>query len=75
VVQGVSGSLWGGDRVFASGGRSGSSWWKEMVRISDGVYSLGGGWFGDCVLKKVGDGTETFFWTDSWLNGTPLCER
>ncbi|GAU21296.1 hypothetical protein TSUD_287060 [Trifolium subterraneum] len=39
---------------------------------SDG---LRGGWFGEGVLKKVGDGTETFFWTDPWLGGTPLCVR
>ncbi|GAU40603.1 hypothetical protein TSUD_28090 [Trifolium subterraneum] len=61
--------------VCESRGRSGSSWWREIVRIRDGVDGLGGGWFGEGVLKKVGDGTETFFWTDPWLGGTPLCVR
>jgi hypothetical protein len=23
----------------------------------------------------VRDGTETFFWTDPWLDGTPLCAQ
>ncbi|MCI83518.1 putative non-LTR retroelement reverse transcriptase, partial [Trifolium medium] len=34
-----------------------------------------GGWFGEIVLKKVGDGSETSFWTDTWLDETPLCVR
>ncbi|MCI05300.1 C-terminal binding protein, partial [Trifolium medium] len=46
------------------GGRKGSSW-----------GDLGGGWFGEYVSKKVGDGVDTFFWTDPWLGGIPLCER
>jgi hypothetical protein len=33
------------------------------------------GWFGECVTRKVGDGTDTFFWSDPWLGGIPLCER
>jgi hypothetical protein len=53
----------------------GSAWWREIVRIRDGV---GGGedrWFGEGVARKVGDGTDTFFWTDPWVGGKPLCER
>ncbi|GAU17962.1 hypothetical protein TSUD_330870 [Trifolium subterraneum] len=57
------------------GGRSGSSWWREIARIRDGVADIGGGWFGESVVRKVGDGVETFFWTDPWLDGIPLCER
>jgi hypothetical protein len=26
-------------------------------------------------VKKVGDGTKTFLWTNPCLGGTPLCER
>jgi hypothetical protein len=29
----------------------------------------------ECILRKVRDGTETFFWTDPWLDGTPLCAQ
>jgi hypothetical protein len=57
------------------GGRSGSSWWREIMRIRDGVDGLGGRWFRESVQKKVGDGTETFFWTDTWIGGTALCVR
>jgi hypothetical protein len=55
--------------VCETGGRNGSSWWREIVRIRDGVDGLGGRWFGECVLKKVGDWTGTFFWNDSRLDG------
>jgi hypothetical protein len=27
------------------------------------------------VARKVGDGTDTFFWSDPWLGGIPLYER
>ncbi|PNX57487.1 hypothetical protein L195_g050426, partial [Trifolium pratense] len=27
------------------------------------LHGGGGGWFGECVLKKVGDETKIFFWT------------
>ncbi|GAU36561.1 hypothetical protein TSUD_277670 [Trifolium subterraneum] len=57
------------------GGRSESSWGREIVRIRDGVADIGGRWFGESVVRKVGDGVGTFFWTDTWLEGIPLCER
>ncbi|MCI35465.1 putative non-LTR retroelement reverse transcriptase related protein, partial [Trifolium medium] len=44
-----------------AGGRSGSSWWREIVRIYDGVDGLGDGWFGECVLKNVGMGRRHSF--------------
>jgi hypothetical protein len=56
-------------------GRSGSSWWREIGRIRDGVGVLSGGWFVECVSKKVGDSLDTFFWTDPWLDGLSLWER
>ncbi|MCI64771.1 cytochrome P450, partial [Trifolium medium] len=31
-------------------------------------------WFRESVVKQVGDGSETFFWTDPWIGGSPLCE-
>ncbi|GAU49175.1 hypothetical protein TSUD_133700 [Trifolium subterraneum] len=53
----------------------GSSWWREIVKIREGVGGLGGGWFRESVVKRVGVGATTFFWTDPWLGGIPLCER
>jgi len=57
------------------GGRSCSSWWREVGRIRDGGGYDGGGWFRECVSKKVGDGTDTLFWFDRWLGLVPLCVR
>jgi hypothetical protein len=45
------------------------------VRIRDGVGGVGGDWFGESVTRRVGDGLDTFFWSDPWLGGAPLCER
>jgi hypothetical protein len=57
------------------GGRSVSSWWREIAKIRDGVGDVEGGWFVERVSKKVGDGTNTFFWYDRWLGDTPFCTR
>ncbi|PNX91700.1 kinesin-like protein, partial [Trifolium pratense] len=57
------------------GGRRGSSWWREIARIREGVGEPGGRWFGEHVVRRVGDGSDTLFWTDPWLDETPLCER
>jgi hypothetical protein len=43
------------------GGRRGSSWWREIVRIRDGVGGDERGLFGEAVTKKVGDETNTLF--------------
>jgi hypothetical protein len=53
----------------------GSVWWREIVRIRDGVGGLRDGWFKECVLRWVEDGTKTLFWSDPWLDGVPMCER
>ncbi|GAU39187.1 hypothetical protein TSUD_147950 [Trifolium subterraneum] len=57
------------------GGMRGSSWWREIVNIWEGRGDIGVGWFGDCISKKVGEGSGTLFWTDPWLEGIPLSER
>jgi hypothetical protein len=56
VVSSVGGSLWVGAGPV-EGGRTGSAWWREIVRIRDGVGELGDCWFGESVTRKVGDGT------------------
>ncbi|MCI63124.1 cysteine-rich receptor-like protein kinase, partial [Trifolium medium] len=58
------------------GGRRGSSWWKEIARIRDGVSVVGEtGWFEEGIVRRIGNGEETLFWTDSWLGGVPLSVR
>jgi hypothetical protein len=44
-----------------------SSWWREVVKIRDGVEDANGGWFGERVSKVLGAGNNTFFWFDNWL--------
>jgi hypothetical protein len=56
------------------GGRKGSSWWREISRIREGG-DLGDRWFEEHVSRRVGDGSDTFFWTDPWVEGILLCER
>ncbi|CAJ2679133.1 unnamed protein product [Trifolium pratense] len=57
------------------GGRRGSLWWREIARIRDGGSEPGGRWFQEPVVKRVGDGSDTFFWTDPWVDEIPLCQR
>ncbi|GAU48313.1 hypothetical protein TSUD_405300 [Trifolium subterraneum] len=57
------------------GGTRGSSWWREVACIRDGGGEAGGGWFEGNISRQVGDESDTFFLTDPWLDGTPLCER
>ncbi|GAU10810.1 hypothetical protein TSUD_425590, partial [Trifolium subterraneum] len=58
------------------GGSRGSSWWREIVKLRDGEGAEGGmGWFAQGIERKVGSGAETFFWSDPWLGGVPLCVR
>ncbi|GAU11147.1 hypothetical protein TSUD_197710 [Trifolium subterraneum] len=61
--------------ILCVGGTSGSSWWREIGRIREGGGELGGGCFGEHISKLLGDGSDTFFWTDPWLDGTTLCAR
>jgi hypothetical protein len=43
-----------------------------LCRVRDGVGSDPGSWFDDNVRRVVGNGRNTFFWTDNWLGGVPL---
>jgi hypothetical protein len=37
------------------GGQSGSLWWREVVKILDGVGIAGGGWFEESIVRRVGN--------------------
>jgi len=43
------------------GGRDGSSWWWEIVRIRDGLGVEGGSWFEESIQKKAGNDFNTYF--------------
>ena len=63
------------DGVLREGGMRASYWWKEVGRVRDGGGGVGGGWFKYNIFKKVGDGRDTLFWTDPWLERGPLAVR
>ena len=50
------------DGGLEDGGQSFSSWWREIVRIKDGIGEGWEGWFAGCVRRRVGDGADTNFW-------------
>jgi hypothetical protein len=65
VVSGVGGSV-----------RRGSPWWEEIARIMDEVCEAAErGWFEEGVVRWVGNGMETLFWSNPWLGGVPLSVR
>jgi hypothetical protein len=48
----------------------------EILRIQDGVREAAEReWFEEGVVRRVGNGMETLFWSDPWLGGVPLGER
>ncbi|GAU21280.1 hypothetical protein TSUD_286900 [Trifolium subterraneum] len=60
--------------VWEAGGR-GPTWLCVVARIRDGEGAVGGAWFAEGVAKRVGNGADTSFWSDPWLDGVPLCVR
>jgi hypothetical protein len=51
----------------------GSAWWREIVKIRDGVGGLRDDWFRERVTGNVGDETDTLFWTNPWVSKIALC--
>jgi len=43
------------------------------VSIRDGVGEVGGAWFSDNIVRKIGNGENTLFWTGHWVGSSPLC--
>jgi hypothetical protein len=35
----------------------------------------GGNWFEETIQRKVGNGSNTYFWTDTWVESVPLRGR
>jgi len=63
------------DGGLEAGGRSCSSWWREIVRIRDSLGEGSEGWFMSSVRRQVGDGADTDFWRDRWCGPVPLRDR
>jgi hypothetical protein len=53
------------------GGRDSSVWWQMLSGVRRGVGVGMEGWFEDNIRRRVGGGSETYFWTDNWVGGAP----
>jgi hypothetical protein len=51
------------------GGREASVWWKDVSALRSEE------WFQGNVRKVVGDGKNTLFWSDVWVDAVPLRVR
>jgi hypothetical protein len=52
---------------------SSSCWWKDICSLDRVVASTN--WLVDSLVRKVGNGASTFFWTSNWVNGAPLASQ
>jgi len=50
---------------LSEGGKDGSTWWKDLVGIRNGLGMEMGSWFDDSLRRSVENGVDTYFWTDS----------
>jgi hypothetical protein len=57
------------------GGVTGSAWWREIVKIQNGIGVEGGSWFEESISKRLGNGLNTFFWSDCWVGTVSLMEK
>jgi len=53
----------------------GSAWWREIVKIQNGISVEGGSWFEESITKRLGNGLNTFFWSDCWVGTKSFMER
>jgi len=44
-----------------------------MASIRDGLGDVGGVWFRDNIVCKVGNRENTLFWSEHWVGSLPLC--
>jgi hypothetical protein len=58
--------VWSNRRIPGSS----SSWWKEICTL-EGVVPLKN-WLGDSIVRKVGNGGSTLFWSSNWIGGASL---
>lgn len=49
-----------------------SVWSNNLIDIKCGVGAGVGRWFDDILGREVGNGTQTLFWWDMWIDGMIL---
>jgi hypothetical protein len=50
----------------------GSVWWRNINQIRMGAGLIDSRWLVDNIIRRVGDGRDTLFWVDPWLDECPL---
>lgn len=75
VLKSLYGSIgMGGETGLREGKFStGSKWWVDLGTVFVGQGNRN--WFGQGVEKIVGNGRETMFWHDIWVNDAPLSTK
>jgi hypothetical protein len=53
--------------------RSRSQWWRDLISIRKLQGRGGEDWFEENIRREVGDGKNTYFWKDPWVEGESLC--
>jgi len=53
----------------SEGGRVASAWWRDISVLRSEE------WFHGNVSRVVGDGKNTLFWTDVWVDGVSFRDR
>ncbi|GAU26575.1 hypothetical protein TSUD_266890 [Trifolium subterraneum] len=62
--------------VIGEGGRKASGWWKDINSIKNGSFNGFDHWFDNFIFKQVGNGEDSLFWDDPWLEeGMSLRDR
>jgi len=51
------------------GGRNGSTWWRALVQIQNGVGLDVGSWFEENLRRMICDEANYVFWLDPWVGG------
>ncbi|MCH91770.1 LINE-1 reverse transcriptase like [Trifolium medium] len=50
-----------------------SLWWKDIRDIEACIDSRS--WLQETIVRKIGNGEKTRFWSDVWIGNRPLCVR
>lgn len=60
----------GGD--ILSGGRRSSVWWRELNCLEKDSFGFRNLWFSNAIQREVGNGHNTLFCKDPWIEGSTL---
>lgn len=57
---------------ITEGGMFNSVWWNNLTTIRRGTSVGVGRWIDDNIGRDIGDGNNTLFWWDPWIDGVVL---